>query len=119
MVGHASLLVTLVSLIDRLPHPTPSRRGPGRPTVYTDHLFLKALVIMLIRHLQTAHGLLAVLDQTTAEMRALRAALTFADGQVLATTQSGPYPHTDAGVEVRRVFHALRSRAIENVNEQF
>lgn len=31
----------------------------------------------------------------------------------------GRYPHTDGGVEVRRIFHQLRSRAIENFNEQF
>jgi hypothetical protein len=31
----------------------------------------------------------------------------------------GAYPHTDARVEVRRIFHELRSRAIENFNEQF
>ena len=28
-------------------------------------------------------------------------------------------PHTDAGKEVRRVFHKLRSITIENFNEQF
>jgi hypothetical protein len=34
--------------------------------------------------------------------------------------EHGAYPHTDAGVEVRRIFHELRSRAIENYfNEQF
>ena len=31
----------------------------------------------------------------------------------------GSYPHTDPGVEVRRIFHKLRSRAIENFNEHF
>lgn len=35
------------------------------------------------------------------------------------TSKQGPYPRTDAGVEVRRIFHELRSRAIENVNGQF
>jgi hypothetical protein len=35
------------------------------------------------------------------------------------TTQYGRYPHTGDGVEVRRVFHKLRSVAIENFNEQF
>ncbi|MEM6783591.1 MAG: hypothetical protein AAF624_07640 [Bacteroidota bacterium] len=35
------------------------------------------------------------------------------------TTQRGRYPHTDDGVEVRRVFHKLRSATIENFNEQF
>lgn len=40
-------------------------------------------------------------------------------GCTLVATRRGKYPHTDAGVEVRRVFHSLRSRAIENFNEQF
>lgn len=39
--------------------------------------------------------------------------------RILVTPQYGPYPHADAGVEVRRLFHELRSRAIENFNEQF
>ena len=38
-------------------------------------------------------------------------------GQILITTRRGPYPHTDGGVEVRRVFHKLRSLAMENFNE--
>jgi len=37
----------------------------------------------------------------------------------LVATQRGRYPHTDDGVEVRRVFHKLRSTSIENFNEQF
>jgi hypothetical protein len=40
-------------------------------------------------------------------------------GRLLVTTQYGPYPHEDDGVEVRRIFHQLRHRAIENFNEQF
>jgi hypothetical protein len=39
--------------------------------------------------------------------------------RMLVTTQRGVYPHTDHGVEVRRVFHKLRSVAIENFNEHF
>jgi hypothetical protein len=31
----------------------------------------------------------------------------------LVTPQAGPYPHSDAGVEVRRVFHRLRTRTCE------
>jgi hypothetical protein len=34
--------------------------------------------------------------------------------QLLVATQYGQYPHTDDGVEVRRVFHKLRSIAMEN-----
>ena len=37
----------------------------------------------------------------------------------LVTTKRGAYPHTDAGVEVRRIFHKLRSMANENFNEHF
>ena len=39
--------------------------------------------------------------------------------RLLVTTRYGPYPHTDEGVEVRRIFHKLRSLAIENFNEHF
>jgi hypothetical protein len=39
-------------------------------------LFLKALVIMIVRHLHKVHELLSVLEQPTAEMQALRAVLT-------------------------------------------
>ena len=37
----------------------------------------------------------------------------------LVTTKRGSYPHTDDGVEVRRIFHKLRSMANENFNEHF
>lgn len=42
-----------------------------------------------------------------------------ANGRVLVATKRGPYPHTDDGAKVRQVFHALRSHAIENFNEQY
>ncbi len=77
MIGQASLLVMLVRLVDRLPAlPPPPTRGRGRPKVYTDRLFLKALVIMIVRHLHTVHELLAVLEQPTPEMQHLRTLLT-------------------------------------------
>jgi len=37
----------------------------------------------------------------------------------LVTTKAGPYPHTDDGSPVRRVFHKLRSAAIEPFNGLF
>ena len=37
----------------------------------------------------------------------------------LVTTRRGRYPHTDPGVEVRRIFHKLRSIAIEPFNALF
>lgn len=42
-----------------------------------------------------------------------------ADGRVLVTARRGKYPHTDDGVGVRRIFHELRSRSMENTGGQF
>jgi len=39
--------------------------------------------------------------------------------RLLITTLYGRYPHTDDGVEVRRIFHKLRSVAMENFNVHF
>ena len=82
MIAQEPLLVTLVRLIDRLPAaPAPPKRGRGRPVTYPDRLFLKALVIMIVRHLHKVHELLTVLAQPTAEMARLRELLTLADGR--------------------------------------
>ena len=60
MIDHETLLVTLVKLVSRIPvPPPPATRGRGRPRIYPDRLFLKALVIMIVRHLHTVHALLA------------------------------------------------------------
>ena len=65
MIADESPLVTLVKLVDRIPHPPqPAKRRRGRPKVYADRLFLKALVIMLIKHLSKVHELLGVLEQS-------------------------------------------------------
>lgn len=37
----------------------------------------------------------------------------------MVATKRGEYPRADDGVEVRRMFHELRSRAIENGSGQF
>jgi hypothetical protein len=37
----------------------------------------------------------------------------------LITSRHGPHPHRDGGADVRRVFHALRSKSIEHWNGQF
>ena len=75
MLGQASILVTLLKLIDRIPNPKPGKTKRGRPTFYPDQLFMKALVIMILRNLHTIHALLAVLEQPTTEMQQLRALL--------------------------------------------
>jgi DDE family transposase len=80
MVPDASPLVSLLRLVDRIPAPAPPARR-GRPPVYSDRLFLKALVVMVVKQLPTVHALLAVLAEDTPEMRQARALLS-EDGRV-------------------------------------
>src|SRR5262245_1803208 len=82
MLLQESLLVTLVKLVDRIPMPAPSPRGRGRPPVYPDRLFLKALVIMMVRRLHKVNEFLAVLAEPTPEMHGLRRLLTDAQGRL-------------------------------------
>src|SRR3954467_10403252 len=79
MVPQSSLLIALVDLIDLISSPPAKARvgsRGGRPPVYSNRLFLKALVIMLVRNVSTVGGLIAILEQPTWEMQALRARLT-------------------------------------------
>jgi len=77
MIEQDTLLVALVRLVDRLPVPAPPAKRPrGKPKTYPDRLFVKALVIMIVRHLHTVYELRSVLAQPTAEMQILRALLT-------------------------------------------
>lgn len=77
MILQETLLVILVKLIDEIPEPAePKRRKRGHPKTYSDRLFLKALVIMIVRDLHKVHELLSVLAQPTAEMEQLRQLLT-------------------------------------------
>lgn len=77
MIAQDTVLVQLVRLVDRVPAPSPPKRRPrGRPIVYPDRLFLKALLIMLVRRLHIVGELLAVLEEPTPEMRSLRGLLS-------------------------------------------
>ncbi len=76
MIAQDTILVTLVKLVARIPHPPPARRKRGRPKTYPDQLFLQALVIMIVKRLHTVYELLSVLNQPTAEMQQLRVELT-------------------------------------------
>ena len=87
MILQDALLVMLVRLVDTIPAPSPPpRRGRGRPLVYPERLFLKALVVMVMRHVASVSGLLEVLAQPTPEMRQVR--------QLLCPTGSFPNRRT-------------------------
>jgi hypothetical protein len=73
MITQDSVLVQLIRLIEGIPSPAvPPRRHRGRPIVYSEKLFLKALVIMIVRRLHKVGELLAVLDEPTPQMRIVR-----------------------------------------------
>lgn len=73
MIAHPSPLVTMLGMLDRLPAlPSSAPRGRGRPKEYSDRLFLKALVIMIVRRLAKVHELLSVLEEPTQEMQQLK-----------------------------------------------
>ena len=73
MVRQERVLVMLVRLVEAIPlPPPPAQRGRGRPMVYSERLFLKALVLMIVCHLPTVGALLAVLEEPAMqEVRAL------------------------------------------------
>ena len=82
MILQEALLVTLVKLVDCIPLPAlPQKRGRGHPKVYTEPLIVKALVIMVIRHLYSAYSLLAFLEQETPLTQELRPLLQNPDGR--------------------------------------
>ncbi|MBM3188675.1 MAG: transposase [Chloroflexi bacterium] len=77
MMRRESLLVLLVKLVDAVPlPPAPVKRRRGRPKRYPERLFLKALIIMIVRHVYTVHALLSILAEPTHEMQTWRALLT-------------------------------------------
>jgi hypothetical protein len=76
MIYQDSVLVQLIRLVERIPSPPPPRRRRGRPIVYSEKLFLKALVIMIVRRLHRVGELLAVLDEPTSEMSMVRESLS-------------------------------------------
>lgn len=83
MIPETTLAVTLLSLIDRI-YALPANLaslGRGRPNHYPDALFLKGAVLMHLKHVHTAHGLLAMLEQPTSEMRRLKQLLSV-DGRL-------------------------------------
>lgn len=76
MIPQESMLVVLVKLIDFIPTPPVGSAKRGRPITYPEKLFLKALVIMIVKHLHKVYELLSVLKEPTFEMEQLRSLLT-------------------------------------------
>jgi hypothetical protein len=69
-----------------------------------------------------------ILEDLTTPLRYLLGDMSYNDPELrdmcddvaitLITSRRGPHPHRDGGVDVRRVFHALRSQSIENRDGQ-
>jgi hypothetical protein len=76
MIAPEPRLIVILRLVERVPVSDPTPRGRGRPLVYSDRLVLKALVIMIVRHLHHVHELLAVVAEPTGEMEQVRSLLT-------------------------------------------
>jgi hypothetical protein len=76
MIPQESMLVVLVRMIDRIPRPPALPAQRGRPITYPETLFLKALLIMIVKHLHRVHELLSVLNEPAYEMQQLRSLLT-------------------------------------------
>jgi hypothetical protein len=74
MIDQDGVLVQLIRLIDRIPAPPPPPRRPrGRPIFYSDRLFLKALLIMILKRLHKVGELLSILEEpTTQRMQMVR-----------------------------------------------
>src|ERR671916_2264725 len=76
MITQDSVLVQLIRLVERIPSPpAPPRCRRGRPIFYSEKLFLKALLIMIVRRLHKVGELLAVLKEPTPEMSMVRDSL--------------------------------------------
>ena len=77
MIQQKSLLVSLIMLVDCIPTPPlKQKRIRGRHNFYHDRLFLKAIIIMIVRNLHKVHELLSVLELPTPEMQELRILLS-------------------------------------------
>jgi Transposase DDE domain len=82
MITQDSILVQLIRLVEGIPSPPPPPRRRGRPIVYSEKLFLKALVVMIVRRLHRVGEFLAVLQEPTPEMKRVRELLLRENGHL-------------------------------------
>jgi hypothetical protein len=55
MLTQGSILVSCLWLVEQIPTPPPpAKRQRGRQETYSDKLFVKALIVMILRRLYTA-----------------------------------------------------------------
>ena len=77
MLAEPCILVSLLALVEHLPSPpAPQKHQRGRQETYSDQLFIKALIVMIIRRLYTAYALLDFLAQPDPLAQEVRARLT-------------------------------------------
>jgi hypothetical protein len=77
MLTHGSILLSLLGLVEQIPTPPPpAKRQRGRQEIYADKLFVKALIVMIMRRLYTAYALLHFLEQDDPVVQQVRPLLT-------------------------------------------
>jgi DDE family transposase len=77
MLTRGSILVSFLWRVEQIPTPPPpAHRQRGRQATYSDKLFVKALIVMIIRRLSTAYALLHFLEQDDPVALQLRPLLT-------------------------------------------
>lgn len=82
MITEVPLLVILLKFVDQIPEPSQQKKqGRGRPKTYPDRLIVKALLVMVIRRIYSAYGLLVFLEQDTPLTQELRQLLSLPDGR--------------------------------------
>ncbi|MEM7031207.1 MAG: transposase [Chloroflexota bacterium] len=82
MIAEEPILVILLKLIEQIPMILePQKPSRGRRKTYPDQLIIKALVIMTVKRIYSAYGLLEFLEQETVLTRQLKQSLTLADGR--------------------------------------
>ena len=77
MLTCGSILVSFLWLVEQMPTPPPpAKRQRGRQETYSDKLFVKALIVMIIRRLYTAYALRYFLEQDDPVALQIRPRLT-------------------------------------------